>query len=155
MRTKVISISLLCITRWKIKSQLQSSLTCLLLPFTPVTGQECVLYTCIYISTLHQGHSANSSHNCITTVTWLSRGKLYTCGNSRMFFFSYALHSTCGDIRERKNHGVPIHFVSDTSGKHLNYNITKALSTARSQFSITQTFTLKLVCLIKITNILQ
>lgn len=23
---------------------------CLLLPFTPVTGQECVLYTCIYIN---------------------------------------------------------------------------------------------------------
>lgn len=51
-----------------------------------------------------------------------------------------------------KNHGVPIHFVGDTSGKHLNYNMTKALSTARSQFSITQTFTLKQVCLIKITK---
>lgn len=23
---------------------------CLLLPFTPVTGQECVLFTCIYIN---------------------------------------------------------------------------------------------------------
>lgn len=136
MQTKVISISLLC-TWWKIKSQLQSSLTCVSYYPSHQWLVRNVFYIHVYISTLHQGHSANSSHNCITTVTWLSRGKLYTCGNSRMVFFPQVLHSTCGDIRERKNHGVPIHFVSDTSGKHLNYNMTKALSSARSQFSIT------------------
>lgn len=150
MQTKVISTSLLCM-RWKIKSQLQSSLTCVSYCPSHQWLVRNVFYIHVYISTLHQGHSANSSHNCITSVTWLLSGKLYTCGNSRMVFF---LHSTCGDIRERKIHGVPIHFVGDTSGKHLNYDMTKALSTARSQFSITQTFTLKLVCLIKITNIL-
>lgn len=114
----------------------------------------CFIYMYIYINITPGTLSkflTQLYHNCNMTV----KREIVYMWKFKNVFFSYALHSTCGDIRERKNHGVPIHFVSDTSGKHLNYNITKALSTARSQFSITQTFTLKLVCLIKITNILQ
>lgn len=108
MQTKVISTSLLCM-RWKIKSQLQSSLTCVSYCPSHQWLVRNVFYIHVYISTLHQGHSANSSHNCITSVTWLSSGKLYTCGNSRTVFF---LHSTCGDIRERKKIMVFLYILS-------------------------------------------
>lgn len=45
-----------------------------------------------------------------------------------MVFFLYLI---CGDIRERKNYGVFIYFVSDTSGKYLNYDMIKVLSIVR------------------------
>lgn len=102
MQTKVISTSLLCM-RWKIKSQLQSSLTCVSYCPSHQWLVRNVFYIHVYISTLHQGHSANFSHNCITSVTWLSRGKLYTCGSSRMVFFLSLAFNMWGYKREKKS----------------------------------------------------